>query len=265
MENYNEKLRIQLGEIENLIAKSNKNLSRLQNLPSYRVRVGKSNGCYQYYRVDEKTQKRVYIPKAKIEELRKNVQRGYELDVNKKLKVMRKRLSDFLNRYDIDEIDKVYCELAEARKKLVIPIEEPKDEFIRKWKDVSYEPMAVDENIEFTSANGVKVRSKSELIIANMLEQAGILYRYEYPVTLRGLGTVRPDFFCLNQRTRKEYIWEHFGMMDNIAYANKNVNKIQNYEQNGFIPGKNMIMTFESSMNPLSSFTIKSMIEEFLI
>ena len=54
-------------------------------------------------------------------------------------------------------------------------------------------------------------------------------------------------------------------MMDNIAYANKNINKIQIYEQNGFLAGKNLIMTFESSMYPLNSSTIKSMIEEYLI
>lgn len=265
MENYNEILKIQLKEIDNLIAKSNKNLSKLQSAPKRRIRVGKSNGCYQYSWIDEKTRKRVYIPKAKFEDLKKIVQRDYELKVNKKLLAMKGKLTDFLIKYDIDEIEKIYTNLSDGRKRLVTPIVETKEEFIKEWKSVSYEPMAIEENTEFITVCGVKVRSKSELIIANMLEKAGVNYRYEYPVTLKGLGTVRPDFLCLNERTGKEYIWEHFGMMDNIAYANKNINKIQTYEQNGFLAGKNIIMTFEASATPLSSSVVKRMIEEYLL
>ena len=265
MENYREKLKNQLKEIDVLIVKSNKNLLKFQNVPKRLVKASKSNGCYQYYWIDKEAKKKIYITKEHKEELRKTVQRDYEFEVNKKLKILKRRLSDFLRIYDIDEIEKVYSNLSEARKQLITPIADTKEEFAKKWESVKYEPMAINDNIEFVSANGVKVRSKSELIIANMLEKNGVCYRYEYPITLKGLGTVRPDFFCLNKRTGKEYVWEHFGMMDNIAYANKNINKIQIYEQNGFLAGKNLIMTFESSMYPLNSSTIKSMIEEYLI
>ena len=265
MENYNEKLKIQLKEIEDLIAISNKNLEKLHNAPNRRVRIGKSNGNYQYSWFDEKTQKRIYIPKAQTEDLRKTVQRDYEIKVNKKLNTLKRRISDFLRIYDIDEVEKVYNNLSPARKRLVIPIVETKEEFIKRWKSVKYEPMAIDDNIEFVTANGVKVRSKSELIIANMLEQKGIPYRYEYPLMLKGAGTVRPDFMCLNIRTGKEYVWEHFGMMDNIAYATKNINKIQTYEQNGYLAGKNMIMTFETSTNALNTSSLRCVLEEYLL
>ena len=53
-------------------------------------------------------------------------------------------------------------------------------------------------------------------------------------------------------------------MMDNIAYANRNISKIQTYEQNGFLVGKNMIMTFEASATPLNSSSVMRMIEEYL-
>ncbi len=264
MENYREKLILQLNEINELLAKSNRNLSKLQNIPNRLVKASKSNGSIQYYWFDKSANKKTYIQKNQREELRKTLQRDYEISVNKKLNILKRKLLKFLKTYDIDEIEKVYTNLPEARKILVTPIVETKEEFIRKWESVEYEPMAIDDNIEFVSVNGVKVRSKSELIIANMLEQNGVRYRYEYPLMLNGLGTVRPDFLCLNKRTRKEYIWEHFGMMDNIAYANKNIAKIQTYEQNGFLAGKNMIMTFESSLTPLGSSAIKNKIEEYL-
>jgi hypothetical protein len=265
MENYREKLILQLNEINELLAKSNRNLSKLQNIPKRLVKSSKSGGCVQYYWFDKTTNKKIYITKAHKEELRKTLQRDYEISVNKKLNALKRKLSKFLKSYNIDEIEKVYTNLPEARKILVTPIVETKEEFVKKWESVEYEPMEINDNIEFVSVNGVKVRSKSELIIANMLEQNGVCYRYEYPLMLNGLGTVRPDFLCLNKRTGKEYVWEHFGMMDNIAYANKNIAKIQTYEQNGFLAGKNMIMTFESSMTPLSSATIKQMIEEYLL
>ena len=265
MENYREILANQLKDINDLIAKSDKNLLKLQNVSSRSIMVSQSNGSSQYYWFDKEENVKEYIKKSEKDELRKIVQRDYEISVNRKLNILKRKLSKFLKTYDIDEIERVYTKLPEARKILVTPIVDTREEFARKWQSVEYEPMAIADNIEFVSVNGVKVRSKSELIIANMLEKNGVCYRYEYPITLKGLGTVRPDFFCLNRRTGKEYVWEHFGMMDNISYANKNIAKIQTYEQNGFLSGKNMIMTFESSLTPLSSFTIKQMIEEYLL
>ena len=136
--------------------------------------------------------------------------------------------------------------------------------FVKEWESVSYESSEFMKDFEFYSGKGIKVRSKSELIIANALEQCGVPYRYEYPLYLKGIGTVYPDFTCLNISKRKEIVWEHFGMMDNIAYANKNTAKIHTYNQNGFFPGKNMIMTFETSQNAISSNIIQNMIKEFL-
>lgn len=70
----------------------------------------------------------------------------------------------------------------------------------------------------FQTARGEKVRSKSEVMIADTLQRFGVPYKYEYPLKLRKF-TAYPDFYCLNLRTRKEYYWEHFGMMDNVEYA----------------------------------------------
>jgi len=155
--------------------------------------------------------------------------------------------------------------MSKARQKLITPIVDTEEILVKKWKAVSYKSLGFMDDSDFYSNNGVRVRSKSELIIANMLEEYGVPYHYEYPILLKGLGTVHPDFTCLNVRKKKEIIWEHFGMMDNIAYANKNVSKIHAYNQNGYILGKNMIMTFETSQQAISSNIIRNMIEEFLI
>ena len=42
---------------------------------------------------------------------------------------------------------------------------------------------------EYYTASGVRVRSKSEVIIADALDHAGVPYRYEYPTSVKGWGT----------------------------------------------------------------------------
>ncbi|MBO4457066.1 MAG: hypothetical protein J5802_05055 [Butyrivibrio sp.] len=266
MRNYKSDLEAQLKEIDELISKIDINATKQKDLSNCGIAISKSNGQDQYYWVDRLTGRRKYAKKSDKEKLKRIAQRDYEMLVKKKFVCIRDAISEFIKNYDIEEAEKVYLGIADARKKLVTPIIEPKAMSVGRWKSVVYEPMGFDEGIGgFYSNAGIRVRSKSELIIANMLEREGIPYRYEYPIVLKSVGTVRPDFTCLNVRTGQEFIWEHFGMMDNIAYANKNVSKINAYEHNGYYSGKNMIMTFETSQHAISSYKVKAMIEQYLV
>ena len=105
---------------------------------------------------------------------------------------------------------------------------------------------------EYTTDKGEQVRSKSELIIANLLSKLGIPYRYEAPLALKRFGTVYPDFTILNMRTRKTIYYEHFGMMDDVDYCNKALMKIQHYVENGFYPGESFFFTFETGSVSIS-------------
>ena len=227
MQNYKEELEKQIQEIDALIDQIDKNALKVKNLSKCGIAISKSNGKDQYYWVDKLTQKRKYARVEEIGKLKKVAQRDYEMLLKKKLVKIRNDILGFLKLYDIKALENVYIGMAEL--------------YVENWKKEIYEPFGFNESVtEFFSNDGIRVRSKSELIIANMLEQNGIPYRYEYPLMLKGMGTVRPDFTCLNIRTRKEYIWEHLGMMDNIAYANKNIVKIEAYEQSGYFIRKNI-------------------------
>ncbi|WP_155831060.1 hypothetical protein [Butyrivibrio sp. MB2005] len=266
MEDYRNKLEVQLKQIEGLISKISEQAGKYKNLPDKYISVSKSNGLTQYYWVDKKTKRRKYAKQCEIESLRTVAQRDYNENMRKKLCNIKKNMENFLSVYDIPGIEEIYNRMSDARKELIVPIIEPREAFIEKWKNVEYEPMGFEEgSAEFYSDNGIRVRSKSELMIANTLEKMNIPYRYEYPTKIKLLGNVRPDFTCLNVRTGKQYIWEHFGRMDSLSYANKNVFKIDAYMQTGYFQGKNMIMTFETSQHPISSATIKSVIEQYLI
>lgn len=265
MENYKEKIEDQLKEVNKLIIKSDRRLDKLKDLPNQRIATCKRNGTDQYYWIDKGSKKRRYAKVDEMPMLKKVAQRDYEEKINAKLKRIKKNLENYLMQDDISKIEMIFKKMSNARKKLIIPIIEPDEQFVKRWKEVTYEPMGFKESAAvFCSDNGVRVRSKSELMIANALEKAGIPFRYEYPIKLKAMGNVRPDFMCLNVRTRKEIFWEHFGRMDDEGYVNKNVPKIADYANSGYFEGENMIMTFETSQNPLSSRTIKLMIQHYL-
>lgn len=97
-----------------------------------------------------------------------------------------------------------------------------------------------------------------------MLNKEGIPYRYQCPFVLKGVGTVYPDFTVLNISQRKEMYWEHLGIMDDNAYVENALKKIVSYEQNGIFPGENLILTYESKMNPINQKVVKGMIQHYL-
>ena len=265
MKNYKEDIQEQLNEVRSLIAEAEKRIQKIKTLPESRIDIRDRKGVYQYYWVSPGSSKRRYVKASDRNQVREVAQYNYYLKLNKKLKEIEKNLSAFLDKYEIDEINNVYTSMSEGRRKLVTPLVYPDEMYANEWKKVAYEPMEIKDDIEFITDSGIRVRSKSELIIANKLGQKGIPFRYEYPMYLKGYGNVRPDFLCLNIRTRTEYVWEHFGKMDDEGYASKNIYKIHSYGQNGFHQGKNMIMTFETSDHAIRSSLIDNIIEEYLL
>ncbi|MFR6562656.1 MAG: hypothetical protein ACLUR5_12435 [Eubacterium ventriosum] len=63
--------------------------------------------------------------------------------------------------------------------------------------------------------------------------------------------------------TRKEYYWEHFGLMSDEEYAKKAIKKNNMYENNGFILGENLIATFELEKCPLDTRNVEKIIRNF--
>ena len=132
------------------------------------------------------------------------------------------------------------------------------------WAGQPYERKTLNKDVPFIrTERGEEVRSKSEMIIADLLYQLHIPYKYECPVRLQGLGVVHPDFTILNMRTRKEILWEHCGRMDDPDYLYKAYERQAAYTKNGYFQGKNIIYTFETDKMPLNSRMVRSYIEEY--
>ena len=240
--------------------------SELKSAPSEHLRICDRKTFVEYYvRRNPQEKNGKYISKDRMDYVKSLAQKDYNQKVLNMAKRELVKNSDYISFLKDNQLTKIYDRFSEPRKQLVIPIKMSDDNYLNEWRKQSYEPMGFDDGLaEYYSDSGIRVRSKSEIIIANMLEKYGVPYKYECPLKLSKWGIVRPDFTCLNVRTRKEYIWEHFGMMDDENYANKNVMKINLYEESGYHAGKNMIMTFETSQHPINSHIIKTMIRSWL-
>lgn len=81
---------------------------------------------------------------------------------------------------------------------------------------------------------GVAVRSKSEVIVANLLEGLGISYAYEQPLLSRS----DPNDFRLPDFTASfegdVYYWEHLGMLNVPSYRKAWERKLRWYEENRY-------------------------------
>lgn len=110
-------------------------------------------------------------------------------------------------------------------------------------------PQSKDNRI-FTTAHGEKVRSKSEVIIADTLLRMGIPYIYEKPYYYDGNKSFNPDFTVLNVRRRKEIYIEHFGKMGSAGYRADFFWKMKTFGQIGIVQGENLVMTFEDEDHP---------------
>jgi len=101
--------------------------------------------------------------------------------------------------------------------------------------------------------NGVMVRSKSELVIANHLFDVGLQYFYERPLEgTKSPGRLRPDFSFVTDGG-DVIVWEHLGMLNREDYLRGWEWKQAWYENNGYRLGENLFTTRDDDQGGLDS------------
>jgi ATP-dependent DNA helicase RecQ len=81
---------------------------------------------------------------------------------------------------------------------------------------------------QYQTLSGDMVRSKSEVIIANILYESGIPFEYEAPLQAADGSKRWPDFTIKWQG--QEFYWEHWGMLDDEDYARNAARKREWYQ-----------------------------------
>jgi hypothetical protein len=123
-----------------------------------------------------------------------------------------------------------------------------------------------EENLIHRTKNGIMVRSKSEVIIANMLCDNGFedfLYEEKLPL---GNTYKLPDFTFKDAASGAYIIWEHLGMLGNAEYKAAWEEKRRIYAANGFTEENgNLIVTMDSLDGGIDSMVIQQKIDDYLM
>lgn len=241
-------------------------VDRFGNTPEGSLRISRSGKYIRYYnKKSTGSRNGKYIGSKVTDHVRDLAQKEYESEVIKRIKKELYCLKLYDGILKKGTYEDVYDTLSCERKALVTPVYATDEEYIKSWLSREYRKMGFKEGDPcYITKNGIKVRSKSEALIVGELNSETVPLLYEVPLYLKGYGQVRPDFMVLNVRTRKEYIWEHFGMLDKPEYLEEALKKIEAYIANGYIPGINLILTFESSNHPLDLKTVETLIAKYL-
>ena len=111
------------------------------------------------------------------------------------------------------------------------------------------------EGLKHRTDRGEKVRSKSEVIIANALHRLGVNYAYERGFTADDGSLMLPDFTAFDS-DNNPLVWEHLGMLHQATYAQRWEEKLACYQANGFTLGVNLFVTRDEADGSLDSSKI---------
>lgn len=236
--------------------------TRLEHCPEGSLLYQKKRGCIQFLHAFNKDGKRIRqginTDPQMIRDLAKKEfdSRAYEL-LSHDIAVIKEALNKMIS-FDPDQIlksmTKAYALLPEEyffdRDKLVIAAGLDGETLARikrheEWWRMPYkEYWGYPENKVKTTSRGQKVRSLSELLIAEALYKYSIPFHYEQELKIDG-KMYAPDF-TFEGWDRNLFYLDYFGMMSNPKYAKKNILKLDDYYDIGLIPGDNLITVFDS-------------------
>lgn len=258
--NYEDSLKTRALQLSRLI-KSKQNLKK-----AGKIRIVPHKNTLQFYLITKKNDTSgKYLPRQQDDFARTLIQYDYDEKILKSAQKEYKAIEKLLEHNKKSGIEKIFQRFTKHRRSMIEPVTLSEEDFSAKWKNHKHPRKDFINSPEFITANGERVRSKSEVIIADTLSRMNIPYKYEVPLELKNGYIIHPDFCCLNLRTREEIFWEHFGLMDDPDYVVKTINKIQGMQESGYRLGSNFIFTMEHSSHPLNPRFVKSLAENFLV
>jgi hypothetical protein len=236
------------------------------DFPAGRLRVSETGNHVRYYHVEPSgDESGTYITRKNRNLAETLAQKDYNMRFLSRAHAELESLETCIHLIPESDSDEIYQTLDPRRRRLVTPYLIPDDLYAAEWRSQPYKTNPhMSESKLYDTNNGEKVRSKTEAILADMLLELGIPYRYEQALKLRG-GTVRyPDFTLLRITTREEIYLEHFGLLDGQGYRDKCLHKLNEYRNSGIYPGKNLLITYESEGCPFDIKGTRKMLKDLL-
>lgn len=232
----------------------------------YSLVIKHRKGHFRFFRAKKGSKVQEYLGKTELKTIMELAQHEYEKEVELETKALISTMEKFILKLEMNkDAQEVYDSLPDVRKTLVSKITTTD---IQGWREKYRElPWNIPEHLvimtkkdnKIEACDGTMVKSKSEALIIKVCVELGIPYVYEYPLKANGVWYF-PDFRILNTRTGKEYIYEHLGGMDDVAYIEKNLfKKFKDYEVERIDFSTNLVCTFENKNHPLSEKDVKKM------
>ena len=267
MDNYLQLLQNRKSELEHYREEVLKRLDKLNYKGEPKCRIRISSKKNQVYLIQSKAQmKEKYLKSSQKAYAVQIATFDYLMVVLKKINTELEQIDSFLKKGERVSPEEYYETLNASRQNLITPIRPTDEQFVNAWISKPYVGGVFEEGeAEFYTDRNERVRSKSEILIANALAKNNVPYKYECPIVLKGLGKIHPDFTALNVKRRKVFYWEHLGKLDDADYARKNVFRINAYEKNGIYHGENLITTWETSTLPLDVKLVDQLIKHYLL
>ena len=222
------------------------------------IRTHRGYACYYWYY----NKKDKYLGKNDTELIRQLAEKEH---VTKALETALQEaeiLKKDIIEYPKNHVENIYDSLPDAIRKYATPLITSDEEYARQWLSKPFTPKPFTKGApEFYTLKGERVRSKSEVIIADRLFAKGIPYKYECPVLI-GNEIIHPDLTILRLSDRKILYHEHCGKMGDPDYVEGMVSRVNKYAGDGIFLGDRLFLTFESADQPLDISWLDDFIEK---
>lgn len=129
----------------------------------------------------------------------------------------------------------------------------------------------LEERLIHSTRRGESVRSKSEVIIADLLYSQKIEYLYEAPLVGKDGATRYPDFTFEDAAMGLRVYWEHLGLMHVPEYLERWERKLKWYKEQGILPHEHgggqegiLVVTKDDERGGIQSNEIEKLLKSVL-
>ena len=232
---------------------------------------GDSYSLRTYY-VDDRgvrKSKTVFLGALDAEEVKRAKGQFYMYELARRLLKDEKILEESINRFQEYDNDSINRALGKGLMSIPFdgirnPARNNGTDKLNRWANENYERLEMAFDGNNFSISGKRLRSKSEVIIANVLDANGIPYRVEEKLSLVNPGGVKvfryPDFTIMTP-TGKQIYWEHFGLIKDENYSSRIGEKIRLYAYNGIMLGDNFVISVDTVDGDIDSRYIQEQVD----
>lgn len=266
----------EINQLESIRKKQLLELEKLSSLCS-KVLIASKRGKYHYYYERSDAKGRKYLGSENSETIQR-IKRAHFLDASlKTIETNMAVLTNTLERYQPYSEEHISSKLPKVYQSKEYRVSQGNNELpyeATKWLESSNKkkqeicskyPDTHADGLKVQRANGEWMRSKSEVMIADLLDFHGIPFVYELPHYCNGKW-IRTDFTILSRKDfRSEILLEHLGLISMSNYRSYIGEKIADYMTAGYNPNINLFFTFDNLDQSYSLLPLQNIINNWLI